>query len=41
MNHILLHQTIIGPETRKQFEIIGGYPGLVISCLSVGSNFVV
>lgn len=39
LNHVLLHQTIIGLETQKQFEIFGDYPDVVISCLGGGSNF--
>lgn len=39
LNHVLLHQTIIGLETQKQFEKIGEYPDTVISCLGGGSNF--
>jgi tryptophan synthase beta chain len=34
-----LHQTIIGQETQKQFELFDDYPDLVISCLGGGSNF--
>jgi len=39
LNHVLMHQTIIGLETQKQFEKIGVYPDLVISCIGGGSNF--
>ncbi|MEO0094456.1 MAG: TrpB-like pyridoxal phosphate-dependent enzyme [candidate division WOR-3 bacterium] len=39
LNHVLMHQTIIGLETKKQFEIFGDYPDMVISCLGGGSNF--
>jgi len=39
LNHVLLHQTIIGLETKKQFEMAGDYPDMVISCLGGGSNF--
>jgi tryptophan synthase beta chain len=39
LNHVLLHQTIIGLETKKQFEIAGESPDLIISCLGGGSNF--
>ncbi len=39
LNHVLLHQTIIGLATQKQFEKAGDYPDLVISCLGGGSNF--
>lgn len=39
LNHVLLHQTIIGLETQKQFEKMSDYPDLMISCLGGGSNF--
>lgn len=39
LNHVLMHQTIIGLEAQKQFEIFGDYPDVVISCLGGGSNF--
>ncbi len=39
LNHVLTHQTIIGLETKKQFEKVDDYPDLVISCLGGGSNF--
>jgi tryptophan synthase beta chain len=39
LNHVLMHQTIIGLETKKQFEIIDEYPDIMISCLGGGSNF--
>jgi tryptophan synthase beta chain len=39
LNHVLMHQSIIGLETQKQFEKIGDYPDVVISCLGGGSNF--
>jgi tryptophan synthase beta chain len=39
LNHVLMHQTIIGLETQKQFEKAGDYPDVVISCLGGGSNF--
>jgi tryptophan synthase beta chain len=39
LNHVLLHQTVIGLETQKQFEIIGEYPDTVIACVGGGSNF--
>jgi len=39
LNHVLLHQTIIGIETKKQFEMMGDYPDQVISCVGGGSNF--
>src|SRR2546429_978056 len=39
LNHVLLHQTVIGLETQRQFEQVGEYPDLMISCLGGGSNF--
>jgi tryptophan synthase beta chain len=39
LNHVLMHQTIIGLETKKQFELADDYPDMVISCLGGGSNF--
>jgi len=39
LNHVLMHQTIIGLETKKQFEKFDDYPDTVISCLGGGSNF--
>jgi tryptophan synthase beta chain len=39
LNHVLMHQTIIGQETKKQFELVDDYPDVVISCLGGGSNF--
>ncbi|MCX7724532.1 MAG: TrpB-like pyridoxal phosphate-dependent enzyme, partial [Thermodesulfovibrio sp.] len=38
LNHVLLHQTIIGLECKKQFEIIGDYPDIIIGCCGGGSN---
>lgn len=39
LNHVLLHQSIIGLEARKQMEKIGEYPDVVIGCAGGGSNF--
>mgnify|MGYP004661836737 CR=1 FL=1 len=39
MNHVLMHQTIIGMEAKAQFEKIGLYPDVVIGCVGGGSNF--
>ena len=39
LNHVLLHQTVIGLEARKQMEMIGEYPDVVIGCAGGGSNF--
>jgi tryptophan synthase beta chain len=38
LNHVMLHQTIIGLEAKKQFEKIGLYPDVVIGCAGGGSN---
>ncbi|MCQ2113868.1 MAG: TrpB-like pyridoxal phosphate-dependent enzyme [Bacteroidaceae bacterium] len=39
MNHVSLHQTIIGLEAEKQMEMAGEYPDMVIACFGGGSNF--
>ena len=39
LNHVLLHQSIVGLETKKQFEKIGLYPDILIGCIGGGSNF--
>jgi tryptophan synthase beta chain len=39
LNHVLLHQTIIGQEAKMQMEMAGDYPDLVIACHGGGSNF--
>ena len=39
LNHVLLHQTIIGEETRKQMEMADAYPDIIIGCIGGGSNF--
>jgi tryptophan synthase beta chain len=39
LNHVLLHQTIIGQEAKKQMEIAGDYPDILIGCHGGGSNF--
>jgi tryptophan synthase beta chain len=38
-NHVLLHQTVIGQETRKQMEMAGVYPDIIVGCVGGGSNF--
>jgi tryptophan synthase beta chain len=38
LNHVLLHQTVIGLETKKQFEKIGETPDVLIGCVGGGSN---
>src|SRR4051812_11895427 len=39
LNHVLLHQTIIGEEALKQFELAGDTPDLLVGCTGGGSNF--
>jgi tryptophan synthase beta chain len=39
LNHVLLHQTIIGEEARLQFEKIGESPDVLVGCIGGGSNF--
>ena len=39
LNHVALHQTIIGLEAEKQMEMAGEYPDTVIACFGGGSNF--
>src|SRR5438046_1149249 len=39
LNHVLLHQTVIGLETKRQFERIGVQPDIMVSSLGGGSNF--
>src|SRR5689334_11818768 len=39
VNHVLLHQTVIGQEAKKQMELAGDYPDVVIGCVGGGSNF--
>ncbi len=39
LNHVLLHQTIIGLEAKKQLAQVGEYPDVVIGCAGGGSNF--
>lgn len=38
LNHVCMHQTVIGLEAKKQFEIVGDYPDVVIGCCGGGSN---
>jgi len=38
LNHVLLHQTIIGQEAAKQMKIAGVYPDVIIGCVGGGSN---
>jgi tryptophan synthase beta chain len=39
LNHVLLHQTVIGQEAKEQMSIAGDYPDVVIGCHGGGSNF--
>ncbi len=39
LNHVLLHQTIIGEEARKQLSMVGEYPDMVFASCGGGSNF--
>ncbi len=39
VNHVLLHQTIIGEETIKQMEMADAYPDIIVGCIGGGSNF--
>jgi tryptophan synthase beta chain len=39
LNHVLLHQTVIGLETIKQFSLAGEGPDILIACCGGGSNF--
>ncbi|MFW6148775.1 MAG: TrpB-like pyridoxal phosphate-dependent enzyme [Atribacterota bacterium] len=39
LNHVLLHQTVIGQETKKALEKIDEYPDIIIGCVGGGSNF--
>lgn len=39
LNHVILHQTVVGLEAKKQMEMAGDYPDIVIGCVGGGSNF--
>lgn len=39
LNHVLMHQTVIGQEARKQMKLAGDDPDIVIGCVGGGSNF--
>lgn len=39
MNHVVLHQTVIGLEALRQFELADDYPDVVVGCVGGGSNF--
>ncbi len=39
LNHVLLHQTVIGQETLEQLAMAGDYPDIIVGCTGGGSNF--
>ncbi|MEE9285136.1 MAG: TrpB-like pyridoxal phosphate-dependent enzyme [Dehalococcoidia bacterium] len=39
LNHVLMHQTVVGQEARLQMEKAGDYPDLIVGCIGGGSNF--
>jgi tryptophan synthase beta chain len=39
LNHVCLHQTVVGQEAKQQMALIGEYPDVVIACCGGGSNF--
>lgn len=39
LNHVLLHQTVIGLEAQKQLEMAGDYPDVIVGCTGGGSNY--
>jgi len=39
LNHVLMHQTVVGQEAMKQMEMAGHYPDIIIGCVGGGSNF--
>ena len=39
LNHVLLHQTVIGEEALRQFELADDYPDIIVGCTGGGSNF--
>ena len=39
LNHVMLHQTVIGLEAKKQMDMVDDYPDVVIGCVGGGSNF--
>jgi tryptophan synthase beta chain len=39
LNHVLLHQTVVGQEALKQLEMAGDYPDIIVGCTGGGSNF--
>jgi len=39
LNHVLMHQTVVGEEALKQMEMAGEYPDVIIGCVGGGSNY--
>ncbi|TDA29744.1 MAG: TrpB-like pyridoxal phosphate-dependent enzyme [Hadesarchaea archaeon] len=39
LNHVLLHQTIVGLEAKRQMEMAGDYPDVILGCVGGGSNY--
>ena len=39
LNHVLMHQTVVGQEAMAQMEMAGDYPDIVVGCTGGGSNF--
>lgn len=39
LNHVLLHQTVVGQEARRQLELAGAEPDVIVGCVGGGSNF--
>ncbi len=39
LNHVLLHQTVVGQEAKLQMEKAGDYPDIIVGCVGGGSNF--
>jgi tryptophan synthase beta chain len=39
LEHVLLHQSVIGLETKRQMDLAGAYPDVVVGCIGGGSNF--
>jgi tryptophan synthase beta chain len=39
LNHVLLHQTVVGQEAQRQLELAGARPDVVVGCVGGGSNF--
>ena len=39
LNHVLMHQTVVGLEAKRQLEAVDEYPDYVVGCVGGGSNF--